>query len=190
MKIIRRFKFSIAFLLVLTTIVGFITSRVVEMHAQVTRETKTFEALREHGIGLTETKPAPNLAERVLGIQLQPSEFRASLKHDQNRYLYDLTKLSNLKALNITLRDNLPNLMMFSHFDKLENLCVSEWYTPESMDGVQLLSHLKHLEVWDTEADDEIDLTALADHPTLEEFQIGDYPLDKSKNFQVLPDFN
>ena len=191
MKAFRKLKFSIGFLLLLTAVIGFITSRVVKLRAQITTEMKVYEALRECGVQLIENKPTPNLAERVLGIQLQPSEFTASLRWDQNRHFYDLTKLGNLKELTISFNTNanLPNLAMFRVFENLERLRVYEWWCPETMNGVQSLSKLKHLEIWDVESPEKIDLTALADHPTLEEFQIGDYPLDKAKRFQVLPDF-
>ena len=189
MKIFRKFKFSIASVLLLTAIVGFITSLVASRRAQIMKEAQIFEALLESDIEVKQIKPTPNFAEKVLGVQLQPSEYKVRLRYDQNRHLYELTKLTGLKELTIMLNDNLPNLMIFSDFDNLEKLWVNEWYRPESMDGVQSLSNLKYLEIGNVETPEKIDLTALADHPTLEEFRIGAYPLDKSKNFQVLPNW-
>ena len=189
MKAIRKFKFSIASVLLLTAITGFLISDVIRRHTQVTAETKVFETLRESGIEMAETRSPPNIAERILGIQLQPSEFKASLRYDQNSHLYELTKLNDLKELTIVLNGNLPNLMTFSDFKNLEKLSVEEWYSPETLDGVQSLPKLKYLRIGDAEVPDKIDLTALVDHPSLEKFLIDSWPLDKSNQFQVLPDW-
>ena len=79
--------------------------------------------------------------------------------------------------------------MQFSEFQSLRRLLVHEWYRPKTMDGVQALTNLEYLKIGNIESPDEIDLTPLADHPSLEEFWIEGWPLDRSNDFQVLPDW-
>ena len=107
----------------------------------------------------------------------------------RDRHLYDLTQLANLEELTISLQRNPVNLMQFSDFQNLKRLLVHEWYTPLTMDGVQALTNLEYLKIGNAEVPEKIDLSALADHPTLQGFWIDGWPLDKSKQFQVFPDW-
>ena len=145
--------------------------------------------LIENEIEITETIPPENFVEKLFGQQMQLSRYKVRLRYNQNQHLYDLTKLANLEELTISLQRNPVNLMQFSDFQNLKRLLVHEWYTPLTMDGVQALTNLEYLKISNAEVPEKIDLSALADHPTLQEFWIDGWPLDKSKQFQVFPDW-
>ena len=157
--------------------------------ALIKNDTRVCTGLKEAGVEITEVVPARNFMENLIGQQLQPSRFKVKLRHDQNRYLYQLTQLSNVEDLAISLEGNLTNLMQFSQLENLKRLSITEWYRPTSMDGVQSLKKLEYLEIGNVERPEKIDLTSLANHPSLMEFSIDGWSLDKSKKFQVLPDW-
>ena len=175
--------------MLLTVAISVCSAWVSNRIAQVESEKHFLARLMENDVEITETVPAKNFVETLFGQQLQLSRYKARLRSNQNQHLYELTKFANLEELTISLDDNLVNLMQFSEFQSLRRLLVHEWYRPKTMDGVQALTNLEYLKIGNVESPDEIDLTPLADHPSLEEFWIEGWPLDRSNDFQVLPDW-
>ena len=189
MNVISRLKFSIASLLLLTAGIAVCASWVSSRATQVNIEKQVLADLIKNDVEIGETIPPKNLIEKLLGQQLQLSQYNVRLRYNQNQHLYDLTKLTHLEELTISLHGNLVNLMQFSDFPNLKRLWVHEWYSPLTMDGVQSLTNLEYLEIGNVEDPDAIDLTPLADHPSLEEFRINGRALEKSNGFQALPDW-
>ena len=184
-----RLKFSLTSLMLLTAAIAVCFSWISKRTAQVNSEKKVLTELMKHGVEITETVPLENFVEKLLGQQLKLSRYKVRLRYNQNQHLYDLTEFANLEELTISLHGNLVNLMQFTDFQNLKRLLVHEWYAPMTLDGVQALTNLEYLKISNAEVPEKIDLSALADHPTLQEFWIDGWPLDKSKQFQVFPDW-
>jgi len=127
-------------------------------HEKAEIERTTFEELRGFDIFIERVDKDSGHFEKWLGFTIEQHQYRARLGYQQNHHLFKLTKL--------------------------EYLAEPEWYAPKNFDGVQSLKNLQRLEIYDIESPDEVDLTALEDHPTLEIVLIGGETLDAATNFQ------
>jgi len=177
-------RYSVAFLFSLVTVFAFFFGWLSWQHQRVTLQRQAFEELRRNDVFVEALDESSGYFERIVPYQLKLNHYRARLGYQQNKCLYELSKLERLVELDVTMDRNPTNLMAFDGLTDLKVLRISEWYNPETLDGVQAMVNLKVLEIYDAESTDKIDLTALANHPKLESAVITGQPLDSSANFQ------
>ena len=159
---------------------GLLSSR----HQKAETEQTTFEELRGFDVFIEKLSENAGYFEKWTGYTIDQHRYRARLGYQQNNLLFKLTKLEYLVELDVNMDRNPTNLMQFDGLTNLEILRISEWYAPENLDGVQSLQNLQRLEIYDIESPDELDLTALENHPTLEIVLIDGHALSVASGFQ------
>lgn len=177
-------KYSLAFLLSLVTVSALFFGWLSWRHQRATLQRQVFEELRRNDVFVEAIDEPLGFFKRILPYQVELNEYRARLGYQQNKYLYQLSKLERLIELDVTMDRNPTNLMALDGLIELKILRISEWYAPKTLDGVQAMVNLEVLEIYDAESTDKIDLSALANHPKLQSVVICGQSLDSSADFQ------